>query len=297
MAKTRIAAGLSALTEHYDAFILDQWGVLHDGKTVPAAVPDCLERLRQAGKPVVILSNSGRRSAENERRLAELGIERGFYRACVTSGEVLWQALRHGDHPIFSRLGRSCLLFSRGGDRSVVDGVVGLTPVDSADQADFVLLSGCDTPETSVETYVEWLGAAARRRLPMICANPDLVGPTAAGPVPGAGTVARHYEAMGAPVYYVGKPFPAVFGAALAGLTNDGAPAVASSRVCVIGDSLTHDIAGGQGVGCATALVTSGLHAARYGGPLPVEPDADSLEALFRSVGVVPDWALPGLRW
>ena len=296
MTRPTIVSGLAELADHYDGFILDQWGVLHDGQAVPPDVPACLDALRQAGKPVVILSNSGRRAAGNERRLAAFGLDRALYATCISSGEVLWQAFRSGRHPIFANLGRTCLLLSRGGDRSVVEGV-DLATVDTADRADFVLLTGSDAPETSLDDYADRLRDAARRHLPMICANPDLVGLTPDGPMAGAGAIARVYEAMGAPVHYVGKPFPAVFGAALAALSGEGSPAIPPQRVCVIGDSLTHDIAGGRAMTMATALVTSGLHAKAYGGSLPADPGRADLDALFQAFGVTPDWALPALRW
>ena len=37
--------GMSALAERYDGFILDQWGVLHDGTRPYAGAAECLERL------------------------------------------------------------------------------------------------------------------------------------------------------------------------------------------------------------------------------------------------------------
>lgn len=288
--------GLAELAGLYDGFLLDQWGVLHDGRRVPAPVPDCLARLRDAGKPVVILSNSGRRSARNEERLTDYGLDRGLYRACVTAGEVVWSALKSGRHPLFSRLGKTCLLLTRGGDSSVIDGL-DIAAVDEVEQAAFVLLSGCDAPEVSLEAYVAQLRPAAARRLPMLCANPDRVGLADGVAIFGTGEVARLYEAMGAPVHYVGKPFPAVFGAALAALGEAGDATPPFERVCVIGDSLSNDIAGGRGVGCGTALVTSGIHAHRHGGPLPPAPQPADVDALARAFGVVPDWAFPALRW
>ena len=72
---------------------------------------------------------------------------------------------------------------------------------------------------------------------------------------------------------------------------------MAPGRVCVIGDSLTHDIAGGRAMGLATALITSGVHAQAYGGALPADPGGADLDALFQAFGVTADWALPALRW
>ena len=43
--------GMAAVADRYDAFILDVWGVLHDGVTLYPGVVDTLERLTAAGKP------------------------------------------------------------------------------------------------------------------------------------------------------------------------------------------------------------------------------------------------------
>ena len=58
----RIVAGLAEVASPYDAFILDLWGVVHDGVNVFPGVIDALARLRRAGKRLVFLSNAPRRA-------------------------------------------------------------------------------------------------------------------------------------------------------------------------------------------------------------------------------------------
>ncbi len=70
MVEPTFCSGLADLASRYRGFIVDQWGVLHDGG---APYPDALEglaELRAAGKRVVLLSNSGKRAAVNRQRLA-----------------------------------------------------------------------------------------------------------------------------------------------------------------------------------------------------------------------------------
>ena len=58
-----LLSGIAPIAGRYDGFILDLWGVLHDGAhPMPGAV-EALHRLREAGKRIVILSNAPRRSA------------------------------------------------------------------------------------------------------------------------------------------------------------------------------------------------------------------------------------------
>ncbi|MDU1809208.1 MAG: TIGR01459 family HAD-type hydrolase, partial [Bradyrhizobium sp.] len=58
-------SGLSAIADRFDHVLLDQWGTLHDGRTVFPVALDCLARLREAGKRVLVLSNSGKRASQN----------------------------------------------------------------------------------------------------------------------------------------------------------------------------------------------------------------------------------------
>ncbi len=50
-----ILPGFAPLAARYDGFIIDLWGVIHDGVTPYDGAVDCLTRLRDAGKRVVML--------------------------------------------------------------------------------------------------------------------------------------------------------------------------------------------------------------------------------------------------
>jgi len=287
----RIVPGIRALADAHDAFIVDQWGVLHDGTTAYPGAADCLRRLSAAGKRVVILSNSGRRAAHNEARLAELGIARETYAATMSSGEAVWRALGGDGGAAAEVPGRRCLLISRGGDRSMAAGL-DLAFVTAPEDADFILLSGSDMPERPPESYRPLLAAAARRRLPLLCANPDTAGVTAAGLIPGPGLLAHRYAELGGPVRWFGKPHPEVHA-----LCRPALGGTADDRTIAIGDSLAHDIAGGQRMGFTTALVAGGIHGGALSVRLDAADDRPRLETLFAEHGVVPDWVVPAFRW
>jgi ribonucleotide monophosphatase NagD (HAD superfamily) len=65
--------GLGAIADRFDHVLLDQWGTLHEGRTIAPAAIDCVTKLREAGKRVLALSNSGKRADANQRRLAGRG--------------------------------------------------------------------------------------------------------------------------------------------------------------------------------------------------------------------------------
>ncbi|HEX6012024.1 MAG TPA: HAD family hydrolase, partial [Geminicoccaceae bacterium] len=94
MNSPRFVDGIGAFADRYEGFLLDQWGVIHDGrKALPKAVA-ALAELKRRNKRLVVLSNSGRRAALNRRRLADLGLDVAMLDAVVTSGEAAWNLLR-----------------------------------------------------------------------------------------------------------------------------------------------------------------------------------------------------------
>jgi HAD superfamily hydrolase (TIGR01459 family) len=212
-------AGVADLAARYDHFVIDQWGVLHDGHAPYPDAIDCLRHLRAAGKRVVLLSNSGKRTRVNCTRLRAIGFTEELYDDVVTSGEATWRALAAWADPFFRELGRRCILWSRYGNRSLVEKLE-LETVERAEDADFLLLGG--TLDTArLEDFRDALEGAVRRDLPMVCANPDIVAVQAGGVFGMApGAVARHYEGLGGRVFYVGKPHRPIYELCLETLGN-----------------------------------------------------------------------------
>lgn len=274
--------GVAALAARFGIFLIDQFGVLRGGqKPYPGAV-EALDKLKQAGKRIVILSNSGKRAAPNERRLELLGFRRESWDLFLSSGEVA-RRLLGGELGVPPRpAGTRCLLLARDGDESAVEGL-DLAMVDTGEEADLVLIAGSEGERRDLGHYRALLEPAALRGVPALCTNPDKIILTADGPKFGAGRIAELYESLGGPVEWIGKPFPAIYDAALDLL---GRPDKA--EVVAVGDSVEHDVAGAQRAGVAAALVRSGIHA---------DLDAAELGALFGAHAAAPDFILPGFRW
>jgi HAD superfamily hydrolase (TIGR01459 family) len=290
MAGPTFIAGLEEIAGSYDGLIVDQWGVLHDGSTVYPEALHCLEQLRAADKRIVLLSNSGRRLGVNRRRLGSLGFPPWLQESVITSGEVAWQSLAARTEPFFAALGRRCLLWPEANDRSILDGL-DLVPVERAEDADFILLSGV-TLGLDPDSIEPELRAGADRGLPMVCCNPDRIVVTGAGIILAPGTVAARYEAQGGRVHYIGKPHPAVYRLCLERL----AP-LPPERILAVGDSMEHDIGGGARAGLDTALIMAGIHSPNF--DLGRQP-GDHLPALRRLAdehGVMPRWVLARFRW
>lgn len=291
MPKFDFRSGVSQFADSFDAFILDQWGVLHDGQAPFPGTIECLENLKAADKKLAVLTNSARRIEANRQGLGRVGFDPDLFDVVVSSGNEVWQCLKHRTDPWYAALGRTCLYLSRRGPEGFFDGL-DLEPVEDPEKADFVLNAGIEVEGNSLEPYEPVLAASARLNLPMICANPDLVYPQNGKLVLGPGSLARRYEELGGSVRYHGKPHPSVYESCLGQL---GVPD--RSRVVGIGDSLRHDVAGANGSGIASAFVAGGIHRDELGLGGDGELDPGRTEALCRELGHLPDLVIPHFVW
>jgi HAD superfamily hydrolase (TIGR01459 family) len=258
MSKTKFCQGISDISDSYQAFILDQWGVLHNGEKAYDGVIDCLRELKERNKQVIILSNSGKRSEENRETLKGLGILPSHYDHIVTSGELTWQGLKDQNEGIFKNIGTKCFLLSRGGDRSILKGLDHIEIVHDIEEADFLLISGSDAPEkTLVDYYEPILKTAIRKRLKAICANPDNRVVVGEKYEMGAGMIARRYEDFGGVVHYIGKPHKPIFQHCIRLLQEKD---IFPGDTVMVGDTMAHDIMGAAAVEIDTCLVKCGIH-------------------------------------
>ncbi|MEO7743661.1 MAG: TIGR01459 family HAD-type hydrolase [Usitatibacter sp.] len=283
--------GVAALAHAYDGFILDQWGVLHDGtRPYPGAI-DCLQQLRGAGKQVVILSNSGRREAGNIRLMAEIGFDPALYDRFISAGESAREAVGRRADRFHARLGRRYYAFTRGEDASLLDGLA-LERVAHIEAADFLMVIGIDSPRLRLADYEARLALGAARHLPMVCANPDLTRVSPDGLVDAPGALAHRYEALGGEVFYHGKPHAPIYEAcfrALAGYSRE--------RIVAIGDSIEHDVLGAARVGLRSAFVAGGIHAAELGASWGELPDPARWRQFLEAAEARPDHLVATFTW
>ena len=87
-----VAQSAPSVLGQYDIVLLDQFGVLHDGKRPSPGAVECVEALLSAGKGVVVCSNSSQRKELALSRWVNMGFpgDVGF----LTSGEVSFQHLK-----------------------------------------------------------------------------------------------------------------------------------------------------------------------------------------------------------
>jgi HAD superfamily hydrolase (TIGR01459 family) len=286
--KTVAIAGLETLCAHYDTFLIDQWGVLHDGQRPYPGVLDCLDQLRRADKQVIVLSNSGKGVHQNQERLAALGILPNHYSAMLTSGSLAAEMLHSGLGPFGDLRGCNALLI--GDDARTLEDLP-LHSVQDVTEADLIYLAAMDDRQDQ-GFYNHLIQAGCRLDIPLICANPDLVRITPQGLKPSAGRLAQRYAKAGGRVWMIGKPYPEIYTAC-----KRLAHAEKRTRLLAIGDSLDHDIRGGNAAGMDTLLVTGGVHADAFNTPpIPKYPEC-VLSALTNDVACLPHWIMPTLQW
>ncbi len=286
--------GLKDIAHRYDAFIVDLWGVVHNGKQPYAGVLDCFAALKRAGKHTLLLSNAPRRAQAAIPRLADLGVARGMFDEILTSGEDAWLSLRTRGRPdaapFYRDLGRRCFLFGAPRDLSMFDELDVERVADIA-SADFILCTNLYDYGQRPADHEATLRAAVARGLPMICANPDLVVVHGEALEYCAGAVAELYEELGGRVAWHGKPHAPIYARARSMLGGAG-----PERVLCIGDSLRTDIAGANAAGLESLLVTGGIHKADFIGA-DGSIDMARIEAACEAARAWPTFIGPGLQW
>ncbi len=292
MSNMTFCSGLYELMDSYDGFIMDQWGVLHNGIHPYDGVLDTLNHLKHRKKQIVILSNSAKRSSDNIERLKKLGIKQSYLQAVVSAGEVTWQGLKEQKDAPFKNLGRKCYLISRPDDKSLLKDL-DLELVSDVAEAQFILITSFDEAHTKIADLEVVFKKAVAKHIPAICANPDTVTVYGHERHVGPGAIAARYQELGGAAHYIGKPHKMIFRYCLKLFDN-----VIPSRILVIGDSIQHDIAGGINVDLDTAFVTTGIHATAFKPGMPPEQKRKIMEQLSTGQGGIrPTWVLDGLIW
>lgn len=290
MTTLRSIAGLSDVADMYDGFILDLWGLVHDGATPYPPSRDTFLALKAAGKRTLLLSNAPRRAYALVEAMTRMGLTRDLYGEVLSSGEAVNQALIRRDDAFFQALGRRCYHLGPPRDQSVFDDT-GLQIVRDLAAADFVLNTGPGELHETVATYEPVLQAAAGLCLPMVCANPDLVVLRAGNAVVCAGALAARYAELGGKVAYRGKPDPAIYHLAVEQL---GLPA---RKIAVVGDALETDVKGANAAGLDSIWCTGGIHAAALGCSYGVPADPAKAYALAAAESQLPTAIIPGFYW
>jgi HAD superfamily hydrolase (TIGR01459 family) len=277
----------STLAGGYDVVLSDVWGVIHNGIAATAPACDALTRFRGEGGTVMLITNAPRPGEVVTRFLDKLAVPRSAYDGIVSSGDVTRAAMA-------ARPDKHVFHIGPERDLPIFDGL-GLDFVPLP-QADYVVCTGLrdDEVETPENSRAE-LGELLRRKMFMLCGNPDLVVERGDRLIYCAGAIADLYGALGGEVLYAGKPHPPIYDLALQRVASLRGTMPAKRRVLAIGDSVRTDLRGATDFGLDCLFVTAGIHAEELGDRH--DPNLAALNKIFADAGVAPKAVTQRLVW
>jgi HAD superfamily hydrolase (TIGR01459 family) len=284
MTSLRFVEQLRDLVGGVEVVLSDIWGVVHNGLEAFPEACAALYTYRQQGGTVILITNAPRPADSVQRQLRKLGIADDTYDAIVSSGDLT----RHfvAGHP-----GKKIFWLGPERDNSIYRGLdADLGPLE---QADYIICTGLFDDETeSAEDYRAMMLQALERKLPLICANPDIVVERGDRLIYCAGAIAELYRELGGEVIFYGKPHRPIYERAMQLAAERSGHSAALSRVLAIGDSVRTDLAGAHGFGIDLLFVTRGIHSEDFEGIDQLDPA--SVKELF---GHPPRALTRELRW
>ncbi len=234
---------LSEIFINYDTFVIDLWGVMHNGIKLNSKAVEVIDHLEKNSKKVVFLSNAPRPSSKVISFLIKMNMDKKFLKNVMTSGEAAMHAINQ------NKYGKSFFHLGPPRDISVFEKVKG--DKTGIENCDFILCTGLfDEYENDLNYYETLLKNHINKKL--ICTNPDLTVHRGNIEELCAGTIAKIFEKLGGEVKYFGKPYPEVYEKAFNNLQG--------KKVICIGDNLNTDIKGANILNFDSLLINNGIH-------------------------------------
>ncbi len=284
MTSLRFVERLSDLVNGVEVILSDIWGVVHNGlESFPEAC-EALHTYRQRGGTVILITNAPRPANSVQRQLRKLGVADETYDAIVSSGDLTRSFV--ADHP-----GKKIFWIGPERNSSIHRGLDAvMAPLE---QADYIICTGLFDDETeSAEDYRAMMLLAREHKLPLICANPDIVVERGDRLIYCAGAIAELYRELGGEAIFYGKPHRPIYERAMALAAERRGRPTSLDRVLAIGDSVRTDLTGALGFGIDCLFLTRGIHSEEFEGIDQLDPA--SVKELF---GHPPRALMRELRW
>ena len=284
MTTLRFVERLRDLVDGVEVILSDIWGVVHNGIEAFPEACAALHTYRRQGGTVILITNAPRPADSVQRQLRKLGVADDTYDAIVSSGDLTRDFV--ADHP-----GKKMFWIGMERHNAVHRG---LDPVIAPlEDADYIVCTGLYDDETETpEDYRDMLLQARARKLPFVCANPDIVVERGDRLIYCAGAIAELYRELGGEVIFYGKPHRPIYERAMQlAAQHRGRPAPLD-RLMAIGDSVRTDLTGALGFGIDCLFVTRGIHSEEFEGIDQFDPA--SVKELF---GHPPRALMRELKW
>ena len=239
--KIRKLENLSKIFHQYDAFIIDLWGVMHNGIKLNEAAINTVRKLNENNKKVIFLSNAPRPAKKVIEFLKKLNMEDSLLKNVLTSGELAMDSLKK------NKFGKKFYHLGPQRDDALFFDVK--ENITSIENCEFILCTGLfDGEENNLEYYKSLLKNYIKKKF--VCTNPDLTVHRGGEEEYCAGKIAEIFENLGGKVIYFGKPHEQVYLSCLKKNQN----------TLVIGDNLNTDIKGANNMNLDAVFITNGVH-------------------------------------
>jgi 5'-nucleotidase len=253
-----------------ESWLMDMDGVLAREQRVIPGADVFLDRLRELGRPYLVLTNNSTYTPRDlAARLRVGGLE-------VPESAIWTSALATARFLDDQRPGGSAYVIGEAGLTTALHDA-GYTLTDN--DPDYVVLGETRTYSFErITRAIRLIEAGAR----FIATNPDATGPAPEGPLPATGSVAALISrATGVDPYFVGKPNPLMMRSALNALEAH------SESAAMIGDRMDTDIVAGLEAGLEAILVLTGLTTRENAERHPYRPSriVDSIADLVDELG------------
>ncbi|ABA05792.1 HAD-superfamily subfamily IIA hydrolase [Nitrobacter winogradskyi Nb-255] len=284
MTTLRFIDHLRELAAERDVVLCDVWGVVHNGVMSFPEACSALKTFRDRGGAVIFITNAPRPADAVRRQLRRFGVPDDAYDGIASSGDLTRSYV--AEHPAKA-------IFWLGPER---DSAIheGLDPVFAPiERADYIICTGPFDDETeTAEDYRALMMQARERKLPLICANPDIVVQSGDRLLYCAGAIAELYRELGGEVVFYGKPHRPIYERAMALARERRGEDTPLSRVLAIGDSVRTDLMGAHAFGIDLVFLTRGIHSEQFAGIDQLDPT--SVKELF---GRPPRALMRELKW
>ena len=281
---------IQELSDIYDYFIFDVWGVIHDGSSAYSGAKEAIELLRNKGKKICFLSNAPRRAFKVAEVLAKYGITANLYDFILTSGEATYLDFEKNQNNNFADFGPNYFYI---GPKKDIDLLSGLNykMVEDPALANIAVTTGFDNDSSTLEEKMPQLLQTKKFNLPLICVNPDLIVVKQSGlELLCAGALAAEYLKMKGKVIYYGKPFSSVYK-----MVCEIFDSVETSKMIAVGDGMETDIKGALDFGIDCALVTGGILSNKLSVKYGQIAEENKVETVCKNYQLFPTFVIPGL--
>ena len=243
---------LSEIFDAYDTFVIDLWGVMHDGIQLNDRAIEAVSQLKIKSKKIVFLSNAPRPSAKVVDFLLKMKMDKIYLSNVMTSGEAAMQAINQNKYgKKFFHLGppRDASIFEKIKDNKT-----------DIDDCEFILCTGLfDDHEDNMDYYKNFLLKHVSKKL--VCTNPDLIVHRGNKEEYCAGYIAKIFKELGGDVIYYGKPYKAIYEMCFK----------SNEKVLAIGDNLRTDIKGANNLNKDCLFISNGVHRKEFSNNLELQ--------------------------